>query len=145
MTQPSPHSPIHSAKPFLEVAAAVLWRDKKLLITRRPPGTHLAGLWEFPGGKIEPGETPQQCLVRELQEELDIQIDVSKLLYTTTYEYEDRIVRLYFLQCRLRSGEPRPIGCAQVRWVDRSELEHLPMPPADRDFVQILIQKFPPG
>ncbi len=140
MKESSPHNSIHPEKPILEVAAAVLWREGKLLVTQRPPGTHLAGLWEFPGGKMEPGETPAQCLVRELEEELGIQIHVSQLLHSTTYEYEDRIVRLYFLRCHLQHGEPQPIGCAQIRWVEPSELPRLPMPPADQDFVSRLLQ-----
>jgi len=136
----SSHNSVHPTKPVLEVAAAVLWQEGKLLVTQRPPGTHLAGLWEFPGGKIEPGETPSQCLVRELEEELGIQICVSQLLHTTTYEYDDRIVQLYFLRCHLQHGNPQPIGCAQIRWVNPSELPRLPMAPADQDFVSFLLR-----
>ena len=115
----------------LDVSAALLFRNGQLLIAQRPPGGHLAGLWEFPGGKREPGETWEDCLRRELVEELDAEVEVGPLYAEITHDYPTRTVRLRFFVCRLTAREPRPVACAAVRWVDRSGLDTHEFPPAD--------------
>jgi mutator protein MutT len=119
------------------VAAAVIERDGAFLVTRRQPGVHLAGLWEFPGGKCEPGETQAACLVREVREELAVDARIGVELLTTTHRYPDRSVELHFLRCEL-CGEPVPQQGQQMRWVARGELSGLEFPPADAELIRRL-------
>ncbi|MFN3410155.1 MAG: 8-oxo-dGTP diphosphatase MutT [Limisphaerales bacterium] len=115
----------------VEVAAGLLFRDGQLLITQRHADAHLGGLWEFPGGKREPGETFPECLRRELREELGCEVTVGERLDTIRHDYPDKSVLLEFFACRLKEGEPRPLGCAALRWVTREELAQFPFPAAD--------------
>src|SRR5256885_5129167 len=102
--------------PTIDVAAALVFRDGKLLITQRYAEAHLGGLWEFPGGKREPGETFHQCLVRELLEELGIVVSVGQLIESLVHAYPEKTVQLNFYRCELMRGEPQPLGCANFRW-----------------------------
>jgi mutator protein MutT len=122
----------------IDVAAAILFHEGRLLITRRPDAAHLGGLWEFPGGKREPGEGWEACLCRELREELGIEIEVGALLDDFTHSYPERPVRLRFYRVRLLSGTPRPLGCADLKWVTREELPHHQFPPADARLIDRL-------
>jgi 8-oxo-dGTP diphosphatase len=122
------------------VTAAVIEREGRFLLTCRPAGTHLAGFWEFPGGKCEEGETPEHCLERELREELDVQATAGHEIFRTRYTYPDRLIELRFLSCSF-SGNPRPQQGQQMRWVARGDLPKLPFPPADRQFVEKLLGK----
>lgn len=110
--------------------AAVIERGGRILIARRPPGTHLAGLWEFPGGKLQPGETLEQALEREIDEELGARAHVGALLDTVEWAYPDKRVKLHFFRCVV-SGEPRPLEGQEIAWVSREELAAYPFPPAD--------------
>jgi mutator protein MutT len=121
----------------ISVVAAIIERDDAFLLTRRLEGTHLAGLWEFPGGKIANGETHADALRRELQEELDVDAEVGELVFEITHTYEDRAISLYFYRCRLH-GDPRPLLGQQMRWVARSELHSLDFPAADAELIQRL-------
>jgi 8-oxo-dGTP diphosphatase len=121
----------------LTVVAAVIERDERFLVTRRPTGVHLAGLWEFPGGKIDPDESHHAALKRELREELDADIEVGELTFSTTHAYPDRSVALYFYRCTLL-GSPRPLLGQEMRWVARPELSLLDFPPADAQFIERL-------
>src|SRR5260221_4955041 len=105
-----------------EVSAALIFCDGKLLITQRHAKSHLGGLWKFPGGKREAGETFEQCLVRELREELGVKVAVGELLESLTHPYPGKTVHLKFFVCRLIEGEPQPIGCAALKWVNPAEL-----------------------
>ena len=116
---------------FIEVSAALIFRDGKLLITQRHASTHLGGLWEFPGGKREPGETFEQCLVREIREELGVDIAVGKLFEEVAHDYAEKSVHLKFFLCSLISGEPQAIGCAAWRWITPAELGGYEFPAAD--------------
>jgi len=116
------------------VAAAVVERDGRILVTKRPPGVHLEGYWEFPGGKCAPGETLEQCLLRELREELDADATVLGELHSTSHDYGERRVELHFFTCSLRS-EPRPQLGQDMQWVERSLLATLPFPPADAELI----------
>jgi 8-oxo-dGTP diphosphatase len=116
------------------VTAAVIERDGAFLVTRRPDGVHLAGLWEFPGGKCEPGESHQSCLQREIHEELHTDIYVRDEIFAVTHAYPDRVVELHFLRCEL-IGEPRAALGQEMRWVAREDLSALEFPPADAQLI----------
>jgi mutator protein MutT len=118
-------------KNYVEVSAALIFRDGKLLITQRPAKAHLGGLWEFPGGKREPDETFEQCLVREIREELGVEIAVGELFESVTHAYPEKTVHLKFFACRLAGGEPQPLGCKAVKWAGKSELADYEFPAAD--------------
>jgi len=120
-----------ASRTAIEVSAALIFRAGKLLITQRRADAHLGGLWEFPGGKREPAETFEQCLARELREELGVEISVGELLEEVTHAYPDKTVRLKFFICRLEHGEPEPLGCAALRWADKAELDQYTFPAAD--------------
>jgi mutator protein MutT len=123
---------------IIDVAAALIFRRGKLLITQRPAGGHLGGLWEFPGGKREPRETFEECLARELREELGIEAEVGELLESLTHEYPGRTVQLKFFCCRLKQNEPQPIGCPAFKWVGAGELNDYQFPAADARLLQKL-------
>lgn len=129
-----------TSRPRAEVAAALLFHEGQLLITRRPAGSHLAGLWEFPGGKREPGETFEQCLQRELEEELGIQISVGPLWTVVTHRYPELEVEIRFFLCRWIGGQPRPLGCAAFKWTDRRNLRRHRFPPADASLLERLVR-----
>jgi mutator protein MutT len=119
------------------VAAAVIERDGRFLLTRRQAGVHLAGYWEFPGGKCEPGEPLPVCLARELREELGVEASVAEERFATKHAYPDRTVELHFLSCDIH-GEPRPLLGQAMRWVARHELADLEFPSADAEFLSVL-------
>lgn len=119
------------------VCAAIIERDGRFLITQRQKGAHLEGLWEFPGGKCDPGETLPACLARELREELDVGVAVAEEVFTTVHAYSDRLIELHFLRGEL-IGEPAPQLGQQMRWAARGELIQLPFPPADEALIRIL-------
>jgi 8-oxo-dGTP diphosphatase len=121
------------------VVAAIIEDGNAFLLTRRQQGAHLAGLWEFPGGKIDPGETHEAALSREIREELDADVDVGELVFDVTHAYEDRTVALYFYRCTLR-GAPRPLLGQEMRWVPRAELATLGFPPADAELITLLTE-----
>ena len=126
--------PFKSAKPpvpHYTIGVGVIWKDGKILIGRRRDDQMLGGLWEFPGGKREPGETFEQCLRRELVEELGIEVEVGALLEEITHEYPERCVRLQFFLCRWRAHEPRPLGCPAFAWITREQLGEYSFPAAD--------------
>jgi mutator protein MutT len=122
----------------VEVSAALIFRSGKLLITRRHSDVHLGGLWEFPGGKREPDETFEQCLVREIREELGVGISVGKLFESVTHAYPEKTVHLKFFTCRLERGELQRLGCAAFKWISAGELDHYQFPAADTRLLQKL-------
>jgi len=124
------------------VVAAVIEQDDRFLVTRRPAGTHLAGLWEFPGGKCDPGESHAACLARELREELGVGAEVGAELIVVEHAYPERTVRLHFHACRL-TGTPVPLLGQQMRWITRAELAALDVPEADRALIQLLTSPRP--
>ena len=119
------------------VVAALIEDSHRFLVTRRQPGVHLAGMWEFPGGKIDPGETHDAALRRELREELDVEVEVGECVYQTRHAYPERTVELYFYRCSLK-GVPRPLLRQEMRWVLRAELRSLGFPPADTELIELL-------
>ena len=121
--------------PFLRVAAALAWKNEKILITKRKKGGALGGYWEFPGGKVEKGETYAQALVRELHEELGVIARVGPLRHTVVHTYPDRILRIRFYEIAQLRGTPRPLHVAALRWVRPRDLPRYKFPPADRDLI----------
>ena len=124
----------------VEVVAAVVERAGRYLITRRLEGTHLAGLWEFPGGKILPGEKPEDALKRELKEELGVEATVSELIQTVDWTYPEKSVRLLFFRCAL-AGEPRPLEGQEMRWVAAADLRSFHFPDADATLIARLSRR----
>lgn len=120
---------------MIEVAAGLIFRDGKLLITQRHPEAHLGGLWEFPGGKLESGEDFQDCLRRELAEELGVKVQVGSLLCAVEHAYPEKKVRLKFYHCRLLGGKLEPLDCAALAWISRDELSGYIFPAADRQIL----------
>ena len=123
---------------IVTVVAAIIRREGKILITRRFDNVHLPGLWEFPGGKVEPGESLPNALIREIREELGIGISVQDEFFTAEHEYPAKSVRLHFFNCSIVSGEPQIIEVADLRWAAPSELNRYPFPEADRELIAIL-------
>ncbi len=117
------------------VAAAVIIKDGRVLLTRRAEGQHLAGLWEFPGGKLEAGESPEEALVRECREECGIEVEVGQILDVTHHRYPEKDVLLLFYRCALHSGEVRHLQVADHAWVAPVDLDRYPLPPADERIV----------
>lgn len=114
------------------VTCALLEREGRLLVAQRPAGKKLALKWEFPGGKIEPGEDAAAALARELREELAIEVDVGHELPAVTHDYGDALIRLRGFLCRLRSGEPHPHEHIAIRWCAPYEVAALDLAEADR-------------
>jgi 8-oxo-dGTP diphosphatase len=133
---PEPH-----VKPLLLVAAcALVDLDGRVLMCRRPEGKSLAGLWEFPGGKLEPGETPEACLIRELREELGVEVKAACLapFVFASHGYNGFHLLMPLYLCRRWEGTVRPLEHSEIRWVRPSQMTDLPMPPADAPLVAYL-------
>jgi mutator protein MutT len=122
----------------IEVSAALIFHHGKLLITQRHAKSHLGGLWEFPGGKRESNETFEECLVRELREELGIEVEVGELFEEISHAYPEKTVRLKFFVCKLISGKPRTLDCAAFKWVGKTELAGFDFPAADARLLEKL-------
>ncbi|WP_434685786.1 8-oxo-dGTP diphosphatase MutT [Pseudanabaena minima] len=127
-------------KKYRCIGVGVVWdRDRQhILIDRRLPEGELAGYWEFPGGKIEQHETAAECIKRELQEELAINVEVGDHLITVDFEYETLRVSLIVHHCTHISGEPQAIACSEIRWVTVDELDTYQLPAANYQIVQAL-------
>jgi mutator protein MutT len=121
----------------LIVTAAVIERDGHFLMTRRLKGTHLAGMWEFPGGKCGAEESLVASLERELLEELGARSEIGDEIFTVEHAYPERTVRLHFFSATLLD-EPKPLLRQEMRWVSRAELRELQLPEADRGLVELL-------
>ncbi|HEY9899085.1 MAG TPA: (deoxy)nucleoside triphosphate pyrophosphohydrolase [Pantanalinema sp.] len=115
----------------IEVVGAIIRRGDRVLIAQRPPGKHEALLWEFPGGKVEPGESPEACLAREIREELDAEIAVGAYFGDVLHDYGGRRIHLTCYWATLTGSEPRAIECHALAWVSASELGEYAFAPAD--------------
>ena len=130
-----------AATPIVLVAAvALVDADGRVLLARRPPGKPMAGLWEFPGGKVADGETPEQALIRELREELGIDTEQSCLapLAFASHGYGDFHLLMPLYVCRVWSGMVTPKEGQELRWVRPARLRDFPMPPADAPLIPVL-------
>lgn len=124
--------------PVIEVAAGLIHHDGRYLIARRKPGVHLAGFWEFPGGKREAGESLTECLQRELFEELGVRVDLPIPYRIVRHDYPEKIVELHFFRCAIEEGEAAPVDCEEIRWVLPEELTRFKFPPADWAIIDAL-------
>ena len=124
--------------PHQDIAAGVIWRGREVLIARRPPHGLLGGLWEFPGGKLEAGETLAQCLVREVREELGIEVHVGELLTAVQHAYTHFRITLHAFHCHYLSGEPQAIGCTAWAWVALEQLDDYAFPAANHRIIAAL-------
>ncbi|KQZ77055.1 NTP pyrophosphohydrolase [Sphingopyxis sp. Root214] len=138
MSVPDPGKPQETS--LIVVAAALVDRDGRLLVQQRPEGLSMAGLWEFPGGKLEPGETPEQALIREVGEELAIDVDHACLAPAcfASDMLGDRHLLLLLFVCRKWRGTPVAQHASALRWVRPVELHGLDMPPADKPLIGLL-------
>ena len=130
-----------AARPMILVAAAALVdADGRVLVARRPEGKDMAGLWEFPGGKVHAGETPEAALIRELAEELSLDVRESCLapVAFASHDYDDFHLLMPLFACRVWKGTPMPREGQNLRWVQPARLADLPMPPADAPLVPLL-------
>ncbi|MDZ4159680.1 MAG: A/G-specific adenine glycosylase [Anaerolineaceae bacterium] len=127
--------------PHYTVTAAVIQRGKQTLIARRPSTGFLGGMWEFPGGKLEPGETLAECLQRELREELGVQVAVELPLGVYRHAYTHFRVTLHAFACRLLNGEPQPVKASELTWVEPHALTRFPMGKIDRQIARALEQR----
>jgi mutator protein MutT len=122
----------------VEVVAAVIRNHGKILITQRLDDVHLARLWEFPGGKVEAGESLETALQREIREELGIAVAVGEEFFTIEHDYPEKSVRLHFFNCSIEEGVAEALGVADLRWVLPEELSGFEFPPADTELIEKL-------
>ena len=121
-----------------EVTAAIILKDNKILIAQRAPGDKLAGKWELPGGKLEPGETPQECLKREIQEEFDVDVEVLDFFAESIYEYNSGTIKLLAFWCKWISGSFTLKVHSRIVWAAYNELDLYDFAPADIPLVEKL-------
>lgn len=127
----------------VQVAAGLIVSEGRYLLTRRKAGVHLGGFWEFPGGKREPGESLEDCLRREVREELGIEIANPTLFRVIHHDYPEKSVELHFFRCAIMDGQARLLGCDDLRWVAPEELASVELPPADRPLIEALQHAIP--
>lgn len=120
------------------VVAAIIRRNGRLLLAQRPKGVHLAGQWEFPGGKVEAGESHDAALGREIAEELGVTIEAESLYWVSEHQYPERAVHLHFYECRITDGEPEAHSAVRLAWFRPEELSGLDLPEANRGLVEKL-------
>ena len=123
---------------IVDVTAAVVIQDKKILLAKRREGGRHPGRWEFPGGKVEPGETQAGCLAREMAEEMGVEVEVREKLAEVEYSYPDMNIRLAAFKCEITGGSLQDIGCAEHAWVKPDEFEDYDLLPPDRELASIL-------
>jgi 8-oxo-dGTP diphosphatase len=121
-----------------QCSAAIIRKDDQILITKRRDNIHLANLWEFPGAKVESGESLETALRREIQEEIGIKIRIDAEFLAIDHDYPTKSVRLHFFNCTVLEGDPRPLDVADLRWVKPSDLDNYEFPPADDELVSKL-------
>ncbi len=125
---------------WIPVVTGLIRKGSKVLVGQRPSGHTLAGQWEFPGGKIEKNESPEQALARELMEELAIEAEIGSLKYASTHSYGDTGIVILFYEVLFWKGEPKPIHHMDLRWIDLDELHSLPIPDANLRILDRLIE-----
>ena len=124
-----------------EVVAALIWRGERFLACQRPAHKARGLLWEFVGGKVKPGETREQALVRECEEELDVTVVPRDIFMEVTHEYPDLTVHLTLFNAELPQGEPQPLEHNALRWITVEEIEELAFCPADEEILERLKRK----
>jgi 8-oxo-dGTP diphosphatase len=129
--------------PCIVVAAAIIQQGEAFLLSRRKQESDMGGLWEFPGGKKEPGETLENCLRREVKEELGVEISEPQPFYFLRYPYLEKEVELHFFTCTIMRGHPQALDCAEIAWVHKDELVFYEFPPADIPILERILQAGP--
>jgi 8-oxo-dGTP diphosphatase len=122
------------------VTAAAMVRDGKVLIAQREAGSHMGLRWEFPGGKLEPDEDPEECIVREIKEELDLDIEVIDIYKVVKFKYEEKDILLLCYLCKILSGKGKPLECNDFKWVERDKLSEYEFVPADLPIVEKIMR-----
>lgn len=135
-TSAAEHPP--TGLPSIDVVAALIRRGDRFFICQRPANKGRALQWEFPGGKIEPGESPEEALVRECREELAVELRVGSLYAETTHTYPDLFIRLRLYNSEILSGEPQQLEHRDLRWITPDQIDLFEFCPADLDFIQKL-------
>lgn len=125
---------------WIPVVTGLIRKGHQVLVGQRPQGHSLSGQWEFPGGKIEMNETPQQALKRELNEELGIDVEVGELRFCATHSYGDVSIMLVFYEVNFWKGEPKPVHHTQIKWIDPYDLRILPIPEANQKILPSLLK-----
>ncbi len=125
-------------KPHIHVSAGLIRKNGQFLISKRLKGSHLEGFWEFPGGKLEEGESIQSCLEREIKEELDLKVKAGQVSLTLDHEYETKIISLYVMYCTILGGEPMAIECQEFKWVAPEDFKKFVFPPPDIKVIEFL-------
>lgn len=139
--RPGPHK-ARTKKNWIPVSAGILKKDNRVLVGQRPENHTLAGLWEFPGGKIELGETPEEALKRELNEELDIEVEVGELKIACTHSYGDVGIVILFYEVLFWKGEPKTKHHMNLEWVTAKELTMKNIPDANRKNLDRIFKAF---
>ncbi len=129
---------IKNQKSHIHVSAGLIRKDGQFLISKRQKGAHLEGYWEFPGGKQEKGESIQNCLEREIEEELDLQVQAGRVSLIIEHEYETKVISLHVMDCAILEGEPRAIECQEFKWVVPEDFEKFVFPPPDIQVIEFL-------
>jgi mutator protein MutT len=132
----NPSSPL-----VIDVAIALVWRDGRLLLTRRPEGAHLSGYWEFPGGKCLPGESPESCAEREVLEEIGVRCRAVRRRTEIVHAYPERTVRLFPIECNYLGGNPQPLEVAEWTWAEPARLSDYAFPPANATLLEDLARE----
>lgn len=122
------------------VTAAIIEDNGKILISQRKPETHKGLKWEFPGGKLEEDETPEECIVREIKEELGLEIETRGIFDVIYHKYSSKTVLLLVYKCKVKGGQARAIDCNDFKWVDATDLEQFDYPEADLPIVKKLLK-----
>lgn len=126
---------------MVEVVAALIWDNDKFMICQRPANKARALLWEFVGGKVEPGETKERALVRECQEELDITLDIGSLFMDVVHEYPDINVHLSLFNATIKQGIPKKLEHNDIKWITPSEISQFEFCPADQEILAEIIKR----
>ena len=126
-----------SSKNIVDVVGAIIKDGDRYLVGQRAANKAQGGLWEFMGGKIEPGETPEQALARECREELALEIENEHIIDSVVHEYPEKTIRLTLISCSPKSGSiPKALEHQQIRWVTRAEMDTMDFAPADRELIR---------
>ena len=129
-------------KPIIDVVGAVVRDGDRVLMAQRPVGKAQTGLWEFPGGKVEPGETPEEALARECREELLLEIEAPRVITSVIHRYPGMTIRLMLVECRARPGSvPVPQEGQAVGWYRAADMDSLPLCPADRELLPFVFPR----
>ena len=126
----------------IRVAIALIGRNSRYLIRRRPPGSIMAGVWEFPGGKCDPGESPETCVVREAEEETGLVVEIVEAFGTVWHRYPHGFVELNYFQCRTVAAEAEPLGESGFLWVEARSLGEYHFPEANETILEHLIRRY---